>query len=231
MDKPTIKIGVISDVVCPWCYIGKRRLENAMSKVSDKFNFDIEYFPFELNPKMPVEGVNQKQYLSDKFGGEDRYNQITSHTTAVAAQEGLTFDFQLQQVSPNTRNAHRLIQLAREDGKQLELVEALFKAYFSDGADLSKPENLTAIAVSVGMDKTKIAEFLLSDTGTVEVEMAEHELRELGITGVPFYVINNKYGVSGAQLPESFIKIFEEIRTATPSLVGGEACDVDGKNC
>jgi predicted DsbA family dithiol-disulfide isomerase len=230
MDKPTIKIGVVSDVVCPWCYIGKRRLENAMLKVSDKFNFEVEYFPFELNPKMPIKGVNQKQYLSDKFGGEDRYNQITSHTTAVAAEEGLTFNFKAQQVSPNTRNGHRLIQLAREDGKQLELVEALFKAYFSDGIDLSKLENLTAIAAGVGMDETKVAAFLLSDTGITEVEMAEHELHELGITGVPFYVINNKYGISGAQSPESFVKVFEEIRATSP-LVSDEACDVDGKNC
>jgi predicted DsbA family dithiol-disulfide isomerase len=230
MNKPTIKIGVISDVVCPWCYIGKRRLEKAMLNVSDKFDFEVEYFPFELNPKMPVNGVDQKQYLSDKFGGEERYDQITGHTTAVAAEEGLTFDFSAQKVSPNTRNAHRLIQLAKEDGKQIELVEAFFKAYFSQGLDLTNLETLTNIAVAAGMDKTKVTQFLQSDTGITEVEIAEHELHQLGITGVPFYVIDNKYGISGAQAPESFIKVFEEIH-ASPQLASGEACDVDGKNC
>ena len=229
MLKPKIKISVVSDIVCPWCYIGKRRLEKAIDKLSDKFDFEIEYFPFELNPQMPAQGVDQKQYLTDKFGSEDHYEQITGRTTAAAAEEGLKFDFASQKISPNTRNAHRLVQLAKEDNKHLELVEALFKAYFTEGVDLSKPENLVRLAVSVGMDQSKVEQFLNSDTGVAEVEIAEHELQKLGISGVPFYIIDNKYGISGAQASESFIKAFEEIGSSVTA--GGEACDVDGKNC
>lgn len=230
MNKPLIKVSVISDVVCPWCYIGKRRLEKAMDKVSHKFDFEVEYFPFELNPHISSSGVDQKQYLSDKFGGEERYEQLTDHTTSVAAQEGLTFNFQSQKVYPNTRNAHRLIQLAKEDNRHLELVDGLFKAYFTDGTDLSKTENLVSISEKAGMDRSKVELFLQSDTGTVEVEMAEMELQKLGISGVPFYIIDNKYGVSGAQHVESFIKVFEQVATAT-DLEGGESCDVEEKNC
>lgn len=229
--KPKIKIGVVSDVVCPWCYIGKRRLEKAMHELSDKFDFEVEYFPFELNPQIPATGLNQKEYLAKKFGSEERYQQITGNVTTTAAREGLKFDFASQNVSPNTRNAHRLIQLAKEDNNHVALVEALFKAYFTDGTDLSKNENLVKIAEQAGMDSAKVEQFLQSDTGIVEIEMAERELQQIGISGVPFYIINNKYGISGAQPSESFIKAFEEIATAPITTDGGEACDVDGTNC
>lgn len=230
MTKPTIKIGVISDIVCPWCYIGKRRLEKAMHKLSDRFDFEVEYFPFELNPQMPAAGLDQKEYLTKKFGGENRYSQLTSHVTEVASQEGLTFDYTSQKRSPNTRNSHRLIQFAKEDGKHLILVEALFKAYFTDGIDLSSNENLLDIAERAGLDKKKVEQLLNSTTGIVEVEMAEQELQRLGITGVPFYIVNDKYGISGAQQSEAFIKAFEEIVPST-DLVTDQACDVDGTNC
>src|SRR5688572_22315651 len=114
--KPVIKIDVVSDVVCPWCYIGKRRLEKAIDQLSPDYTFEIEYHPFELNPNTPSEGVNQKEYLTEKFGSEDRYHQITAHTTQVAAQEGLSFNFDKQRVSPNTRLMHSIIQLAKLEG-------------------------------------------------------------------------------------------------------------------
>jgi predicted DsbA family dithiol-disulfide isomerase len=231
MNKPTIKIGVVSDVVCPWCYIGKRRLEKAISELSHRFNFEVEYFPFELNPQIPPQGVEQKNYLISKFGGEERYLEITAHVTTVAAREGLTFDFSTQKISPNTRNAHRLIEFAKESQKQLVLVEALFKAYFTEGIDLSKTENLLAIAVAAGLDKEKTKAFLKSDAGKIEVELTERELQQSGVTGVPFYLVDNKYGISGAQPSESFIKAFEEIASADKVLEAGESCDVDQKDC
>jgi predicted DsbA family dithiol-disulfide isomerase len=229
MNKPVIKINVVSDVVCPWCYIGKRRLEGAMQKLSDKFDFEVEYFPFELNPQMPSSGMNQKEYLTQKFGGEQRYEQLTSHVTNIASQEGLVFDYASQAISPNTRNAHRLIQLAKEDGVHLKLVEKLFKAFFTDGIDLSRNENLVKLAVESGMQGDRVTSFLESSTGVAEVEMAEQELSKLGISGVPFYIVNNKYGISGAQQTEAFVRAFEEI--GNPQLVSDEACDVDGTNC
>ena len=227
--KPTLKISVISDVVCPWCYIGKRRLEAAVDKLSDRFNFDIEYFPFELNPQMPASGLNQKEYLYKKFGGEERYQQLTGHVSNIAGQEGLSFNYQSQTISPNTRKAHRLIQLAKEDKKHLQLVEAFFKAYFTDGVDLSKDENLIRIAENCGMDSQKVTNFLKGNEGEAEVEVAERQWQNAGVTGVPFYVIDNKYGISGAQSPDSLIEAFSEIGSAKAT--SGESCDVDGNNC
>lgn len=229
MTKPKIKIDIVSDVVCPWCYIGKRRIERAMNSVSDQYDFEIEYHPFELNPQMPAEGVNQKQYLSDKFGGEDRYDKITANTTAVAAQEGLNFDFNKQKVSPNTREAHRIIQFAKQEGKQPQVKEAFMKAYFEQGVDLSKKENLISVAVDAGLSKDAVEKLLSTNEGLAEIALAEQELQKLGISGVPFYIINNKYGVSGAQASETFRKAFEDISKQV--ITSGEACDVDQKNC
>lgn len=227
--KPVIKIAVVSDVVCPWCYIGKRRMENAVKRLSDQFDFEIAYYPYELNPTMPLSGKNQKEYLSEKFGGDSEYERITDHTTAVAEAEGLTFNFEKQLVSPNTRNAHRLILLSKESGKHLEMVEALFKAYFTDGIDLSKKENLITIAEQVGLDRTRTELFLQSETGIAEVAVAENELQKIGITGVPFYIVNDKYGISGAQSSDTFVQAFQNI--GKELALEGEACDVDGKNC
>jgi predicted DsbA family dithiol-disulfide isomerase len=229
MPKPIIKVDVVSDVVCPWCYIGKRRLEKAIDQLQDKFDFDITYHPFELNPTMPHEGTNQKEYLSKKFGGEERTSQITNHVTQVAAGEGLHFDFSKQHILPNTRTAHRIIQFAKQESKQLAVKEAFMKAYFEDGVDLSKKENLISVAVQAGLTKEKVEKLLSADEGLLEVVMAENELQKLGITGVPFYIVNNKYGISGAQPSTSFINAFEDIGSKIE--LTGEACDTEAKNC
>jgi len=228
-SKTAIKVDIISDVVCPWCYIGKRRLEKAIEQVADKYDIELEYHPFELNPGMPQAGVDQREYLSNKFGGEERYEQITEHTTSVAAAEGLHFDFSKQRVSPNTRNMHAVIQLAKAEGKQLLATEAFFKAYFTNGVDLSKKENILAVAVNAGLNKEKVEACLEDEKAKAQIAVAEKEMQKLGITGVPFYIINNKYGVSGAQLPETFVKAFEEVSLKIVAV--GEACDVDGKEC
>jgi predicted DsbA family dithiol-disulfide isomerase len=229
MTKQKIKVDIVSDVVCPWCYIGKRRIEKAMDALQNKYEFEVEYHPFELNPQMPAEGTNQKAYLISKFGGEARYNQLIGNVTKVAADEGLNFDYDKQIISPNTREAHRIIQFAKQEGKQLEAKEAFMKAYFEDGIDLSRKENLLSVAVKAGLTKEKVANLLSSDEGLAEIEAAEHELQKLGISGVPFYIINNKYGISGAQPSESFIEAFENIGTELNT--AGAACEVDDKNC
>ena len=229
MSKQKIKIDVVSDVVCPWCYIGKRRLEKAIDQLKDKYEFELEYHPFELNPEMPTGGTDQKVYLTNKFGGPERYEQITNRVTMTAAEEGLNFDFGKQKISPNTREAHRIIQYAKQEGKQIEAKEAFMKAYFEQGVDLSKKENLLSVAVQAGLTKEKIEKLLSTDEGLMEVALAEKEMQKLGITGVPFYIINNKYGVSGAQPSESFVQAFEDI--GAKSELSGEACDIDDKNC
>ncbi len=209
--KPKIKIDVVSDVVCPWCYIGKRRLEKAVVELSSAYDFEVEYHPFELNPTIPESGFNQREYLTKKFGGEDQYAEISNRVKGVAAEEGLDFDFSKQLTSPNTRKAHSLIQFAREEGKQLEVKEAFMKAYFTDGVDLSNKENLISVATNAGLDKEKVKKVLEDENAPIQIALAEHELSKLGISGVPFYIINNKYGISGAQPKETFIKAFQEI--------------------
>jgi len=229
MTKPSIKIAVVSDIVCPWCYIGKRRLEQAIKTVGSEYEFEIAYYPFELNPEMPTEGKNNKEYLVNKFGSLADYQRLTGHVTKIAKAEGIIFDYDKQTVSPNTRNAHRLIMLAKDEGKQLELVEALFRAYFTEGIDLSKNESLIQLAANAGMDRQKVELFLDSSTGAAEVAFAEQELQGLGIRGVPFYIINDKYGISGAQSPENFVKVFHNI--GKELMPQGEVCDADLKNC
>ncbi|HEY5826179.1 MAG TPA: DsbA family oxidoreductase [Cyclobacteriaceae bacterium] len=229
LNKPKITIDVVSDVVCPWCYIGKRRLEKAMNQLSDQYDFEVAYQPFELNPDMPKEGVNQKEYLSKKFGGEARYDQITGQTTQTAAAEGLKFDFSKQKVSPNTRDAHRIIYLSKEEGKQPETNEAFMKAYFEEGVDLSKKENLVDVAVKAGLSEEKVKTWLASDQGLAEVELSEQINHQRGISGVPFFIINNKYGVSGAQPSDAFIDMLTQVGKEVATQ--GESCDVDAKDC
>lgn len=214
MSIPKIKIDVVSDVVCPWCYIGKRRLEKAIDQLAGQVDVEVEFHPFELNPDMPKEGRNQKQYLSNKFGGPERYKQITANVTKVAAEEGLHFNFDKQEVSPNTREAHRIIRYAKTNGKQAAVKEAFMKAYFEEGVDLSKKENLLAIAIKVGLDETNVSSLLDSDEGLVEIELEERTYAQRGISGVPYFIINNKYGVSGAQPSEVFQQALLDIANA-----------------
>lgn len=211
MEKKKIKIDIVSDVVCPWCYIGKRRIERAIERLKDTYDFELVYHPFELNPSIPASGLDQKQYLSNRFGGEARYIEITKQVSAAAAKEGLQFDFEKQKISPNTRQVHRIIQFAKQKGKQPEVKEAFMKAYFEQGADLSKKENLITIATQAGLNREQVNTLLTSDEGLLDIERAEKELQKLGITGVPFYILDNKYGISGAQPTEVFIQAFEDI--------------------
>ena len=206
-NKTRITIDVVSDVVCPWCYIGKRRLENALSRLPENYQVDVNFLPFELNPDTPKSGTDHKSYLAEKFGSMDRYHQLTDHVTNVAKGEGLAFDYEKQSVIPNTLDSHRLIQYAKRFGKQPEMKEALMKAYFEQGVDLSRSENLLDIAEKTGLDRTQAATFLASDELALDVKQMEQVNYKRGISGVPFYIINNKYGVSGAQPSDAFLEI------------------------
>jgi predicted DsbA family dithiol-disulfide isomerase len=207
MQKIRIKVDVVSDVVCPWCYIGKRRLENALSRLPENIEVDVNFLPFELNPDTPRTGTDHKTYLADKFGSIERYEQLTDHVTGVAAGEGLAFDYSKQSVIPNTLDSHRLIQYAKGYGKQAAIKEALMKAYFEQGVDLSNNDNLVDIAGKAGLDRQQAATFLSSEEGVQEIKKMEQLNYQRGISGVPFYIINNKYGVSGAQPSDVFYQI------------------------
>jgi predicted DsbA family dithiol-disulfide isomerase len=211
MSKIKISIDVVSDVVCPWCYIGKRRLENALSRLPENYEVDVNFLPFELNPAIPKAGTNHKEYLINKFGSKERYDQLTEHVVNVAAGEGLKFDYAKQAMMPNTLDAHRLIQFAKKFGKQAAMKEAFMKAYFEDGVDLTKSENLVNLAVKAGLDRTTVQSFLDTDEGAVEIKTMEQMNSQRGISGVPFYIINNKYGVSGAQPSDTLVEILNEV--------------------
>ncbi|HMQ00373.1 MAG TPA: DsbA family oxidoreductase [Cyclobacteriaceae bacterium] len=211
MDKPNMQISIVSDVVCPWCYIGKRRLEKAIQALEHEFSFELQYQPFELNPDMPETGTNLKEYLSSKFGGANKYDEISRHVTKVAADEGLVFDFDKQQISPNTKKAHRIIWAAGQIDKQIPVVEAFFKAYFTDGIDLTHTDNLKNIALSAGLTKQEIENALQDDVSLQAVSRIQLHNRNMGINSVPFYIVNGKYAISGAQPTEVFISALKEI--------------------
>jgi predicted DsbA family dithiol-disulfide isomerase len=209
--KHSIKIDIVSDVVCPWCYVGKRRLEKAMEALRHQYDFKINYHPFELHPELSPGGQNQKEYLVKKFGGESRYHQLTNNVARIAQVEGLQFDFERQNVMPNTRKAHIIISGAKEFGNQAQVVEAFFNSYFNRGVDLSKDENLITVGMSAGLERILIEKWLADDSRISDIERSEKELTKLGVHAVPFFIINDRYTLSGAQPTEAFINVLEEI--------------------
>ncbi|MCP1382511.1 DsbA family oxidoreductase [Runella salmonicolor] len=232
--KPHLKIDIVSDVVCPWCYIGKRRLEKAIEQLKDDYTFELRYLPFQLSPDTPAEGENTKERLVAKFGSEDRYNQIIQQVSGVAAAEGLRFDLENQTVSPNTHTLHRLIGYAQQQGKQLEMVETLFKAYFEDTVDLTQTETVVQLATSIGLDAEKVREVLVGNVGAEELDKQLYQNRLMGVSGVPYYIINDKYAVSGAQPTELFLEALPEIALKAPiqaPVAAGEACDIETGVC
>ena len=209
--KKTIKIDIVSDVVCPWCYIGKRRLEKAVAALNDQYDFKIYYHPFELHPDLPASGQSQKEYLAKKFGGEGRYGQLTGNVERIAQAEGLHFDFNKQKVMPNTRKAHVIIAGAQELGKQVDVSERFFDSYFSKGIDLSIDENLITVAIGAGIERNQIEMWLADEARFISVERNEKQLSSLGIHAVPFFILNDRYGLSGAQPTETFIQTVQEV--------------------
>jgi len=227
--KSKIKIEVVSDVVCPWCYIGKRRLEGAIGSLKDDYDVEVTYLPFQLSPDTPADGENMKQRLIEKFGGEERFHQIINQVSEVAAKEGLKFDLENQEITPNTHPLHRVVWYAQKQGKQLEMVESFFKAYFEDAMDLSQNENVIKLAASIGLNQQEISNLLSSDSGKPEIDQLFYQNRLMGISSVPYYIINEKYSISGAQPTELFLEALPKIAEMAP--LAGETCDVNDADC
>jgi predicted DsbA family dithiol-disulfide isomerase len=205
MNGP-LSIDIYSDVVCPWCFVGKRRLERALSQAA--IRTEVTWRPFQLNPTMPQDGMERSAYLEAKFGSLDAFSRLEEQVAAAGVSEQISFAFDKIQKTPNTFLAHRLIWFAGLHGGQDAIVEALFKGYFEEGADIGAPSVLTCIAASVGLDA---ARFLDSDEGTAEVTGDERAAHGLGIRAVPYFVLNNTFGISGAQPVDVFLRAIERV--------------------
>lgn len=207
---PSMIIDIVSDAICPWCYIGKRRLERALLQ-APQADVRIGWRPFQLNPDMPTEGMNRKDYLRAKFGddsGGERYEQIV----AAGREEGIAFAFDRIKRTPNTILAHRLIRFSAGQNRQAEMVETLFHGYFSEGMDIGDAGALASLAAIAGIDKAKAAAFLAGNEEDDTVRQEDAFARQIGIQGVPCFIINRQYAVSGAQPPEAFVEVFELAR-------------------
>ena len=212
-----IVVDVISDVVCPWCYIGKRRLEAAIAQLRESdpdLPFAIRWHPFQLNPDLPAEGVDRKSYLEAKFGGPDRAKQICARVTAAGRTVDIPFAFDAIARQPNTLDAHRLVAWAqsRREGDPDALVEGLFRANFIEGRYVGDPDELASIAVAAGYDPDDARAFLASDDMRDAVAQADARAREMGIGGVPFFIFDGKTAVSGAQEPATIVEAIRRAR-------------------
>lgn len=206
-QRAVLRIDIYSDVICPWCYVGKRRLERALAKLRGTVAAQITWRPFQLNPTMPNEGMNRTAYLEAKFGSLDAFRQMEEHVLAAGAAEQMSFAFDRIAVTPNTFHAHRLIWHAAQQGCQDEVVDRLFKGYFEEGADIGSIATLTRLAEQAGL---KAESFLRTDEGIAQVKAEEAEGRRLGIRAVPYFVLNREYGISGAQPPEVLAAAIEK---------------------
>lgn len=207
----TVKLDVLSDPICPWCYIGKTHLDKALA-AEGEHPFVIEWHPFQLNPDMPDGGMDRREYLERKFGGKDGairvYGQIAQH----AEDAGIEIDFAAIQKTPNTVNAHRLIHWAGIEGKQNEVVDALFSAYFKEGRDIGDIETLADIADAAGMDAAVVTRLLKSDEDKQAIRDRDTHSREMGVNSVPTFIVGSRHAVPGAQPPELWQKVIQDLR-------------------
>ena len=223
-DQQPVRIDVVSDVVCPWCFIGKRRLEKALALKPD-IPVEVHWHPYFLNDWIPREGMSRADYLTTKFGSPERYAGIAERVTAAAASEGL--DYAMDKISrqPNTLDAHRLIRWAGGIGKSAEMKQKLMDLYFTEGADLTNRAVLVQAAADIGLDPDDVSEALASDQDVEQVSQEAQSAKEAGIEGVPCFIFGGRFAVSGAQAPEYLAEAIERLAQGTTDQVGGEAAE------
>lgn len=206
-----MKLEVASDVICPWCYIGKRRLERALH-LRPQPGLTRRWRAFQLNPGLPASGMDRRQYVIAKFGSVERAQRLYEAVSRVGAQEGIRFEFDRIQRTPNTVRSHRLLYAAAEEDRQADLLELIFKAYFTQGRDIGDPEILSELGEEAGLPGAVIADAVI-DGGRLDSAMTEDlQSRRIGINGVPFFVFNGRFGLSGAQEPEALLNMLDLAR-------------------
>ena len=209
-NNQPVRIDVVSDVVCPWCFIGKHRLEKALALKPD-IAVEVRWRPFFLNDWIPREGISREQYLTTKFGSPERYKGIAQRVTAAAAAEGLVYAADKVKRQPNTLDCHRLIRWAEGIGKAAAMKQRLMDLYFTQGADLTDRETLVQAAADLGLDAGSVRTQLASDQDVAQVEQDAQSAKEAGIEGVPCFIFGGKFAISGAQAPEDLAEAIERM--------------------
>jgi predicted DsbA family dithiol-disulfide isomerase len=204
------KLDIISDPICPWCYIGKARLDRALES-HPGHTFEIEWHPFQLNPEMPPEGMDRREYLELKFGGRQGAIDFYGNIAKAAEDSGLKVNFDKIDRTPNTLDAHRVIHWSGLEGKQTRYVSGLFKAFFVDGLDISEHNVLIDVAKSVDIDGDMIAKLLAQDVDEERIRKRDKNVREKGVQGVPCFIVDDHYVVQGAQPAEMWANVIGEI--------------------
>ncbi|QMU27766.1 DsbA family oxidoreductase [Adhaeribacter radiodurans] len=231
MTKSKLKIDIVSDINCPWCYLGEARLQNALTQTSDKFAAEVTFKPFELNPNATPEGEDKQEYFIRHYGSEalPRLNASSEQLTEAGKAEGVVFDFYKADKVHNTFNGHRLIWLAGQYGVQVAVAKALFEANFTHGKNMNDPAVLSQIGQEQGIPAERLENFFASEEGKNEVKSMEKWAQQVGISGVPAFIINDQYLISGAQPAETFLQVFEQIAPELQPITSeGPSCDANG---
>lgn len=216
--KSALTIDIISDVVCPWCYIGKRRIEGALVLYArqhpDRAQPEVRWHPFQLNPDMAPEGMSRAEYVQRKFG--ERAGTVYDRVKAVGASLSIPFQFDAIARQPNTRAAHSLIALAEPGAQQEAMVQTLFDAYFLEGQDLTQASVLLALAARAGLDTAQAQAALEDETAISQITQADAQARAMGVQGVPFFIFNGRVGVSGAHESQDLLRAMESAESEAP---------------
>ncbi|QDT95284.1 DsbA family oxidoreductase [Gimesia aquarii] len=204
-----LSVDVISDVICPWCFIGKRRLEKAITDLNDEHDIHIRWHPFQLNPTMPKYGISRKEYRTRKFGSWERSMELDANVVTVGESEGIHFAFDKIERTPNTVDAHRLIWLADQSGCQDAVVEALFRAYFTEGQDIGNRQTLIRMVAEAGLDRQAAETVLEGEDGLDAIAKSREMSQQYEVNSVPFFIVDQKLTLAGAQDSETFIEVFQ----------------------
>lgn len=209
-----LRIDIISDLSCPWCYLGYSRLKQALDQLGDDYRIDLRWQPFELHPELPATGADRETYLGSKFGSQERLNEATHALQQVGIENGITYNFSDKDRVPNTKLAHQFVQAASKVNLATPLTLALFDAYFTQGKDIGQKDTLEEVALSIGMKDSDI-KVAYDDKTSKLVDKKIERLTEVDVKSVPTYVINDKYMLHGAHDPESFLKVLSDIAEQT----------------
>lgn len=210
MAVSTLHLDVIVDVVCPWCFLGKRRLDAALAELDD-IDVEIRYRPYQLDSETPKAGVDRGDYIVAKFGSLDALDEAHARLVTLGADVGITYAFDLIERNPNTLDAHRLIRWAAAEGLGEQMLERLFSLYFEEGGNLSDQDTLIAAAEAVGLDEDEVTMKLEDGTDLEAVKADIAHAGRIGITGVPTVIVENRFAISGAQPPEVLVEAFRKI--------------------